>query len=188
MCDSIISQLLTSFHALPTFRAATTTILFQASIGLPLHLLPCRFQPSCTSPFQFPIICSAYLHFLRVIYTLASCSVLLQGTCGAVIDWGTVLQARRLWVWFPMGSLDFSVDLMSTRNFPGGKGWENVGALASQCCGPPRPVKGITLHFTCSSPALDGNYFCPSYVQNCQEWFTDVCSLWLRVWLVFCAL
>jgi hypothetical protein len=63
-----------------------------------------------------------------------------SGTCCNVIGWGTVLQAGRLWVQFPMRSLDFSVDVilpastmalgwtgciteMSTRNVPEGYGW-----------------------------------------------------------------
>jgi hypothetical protein len=58
---------------------------------------------------------------------------------GSVVDWGTMLQARRSQIGFPMKPLDFSVDLilpaatialrstqplteMSTKNLPGGKG------------------------------------------------------------------
>jgi hypothetical protein len=56
----------------------------------------------------------------------------------SVVGWGTILQAGRSRVRFPMRSLDFSIDLilqphrgpgstqplteMSTRNLPGGKG------------------------------------------------------------------
>jgi hypothetical protein len=63
------------------------------------------------------------------------------GACGSVVGWGTMLQAWRSWVRFPMRSLGFSVDLilpatiwprgstkpvteMSTRNLLGVKdGW-----------------------------------------------------------------
>jgi hypothetical protein len=30
----------------------------------------------------------------------------------SVVGWGTMLQAGRSWVWFPMRSLDFSIDLI----------------------------------------------------------------------------
>jgi hypothetical protein len=34
------------------------------------------------------------------------------GVCGSIVDWDTMLQARRLWDQFPMRSLDFSIDLI----------------------------------------------------------------------------
>jgi hypothetical protein len=34
------------------------------------------------------------------------------GACGSIIGWGTVLQAGRSRVWFPMRSLDFSINLI----------------------------------------------------------------------------
>jgi hypothetical protein len=70
-------------------------------------------------------------HFLR--------SDSAEGACGSIVGWGTMLQARRSWVQFPMRSSDFfnlpnpfsrTVALgstqplteMSTINFPGVKG------------------------------------------------------------------
>jgi hypothetical protein len=35
-----------------------------------------------------------------------------RGTRGSVVGWSTMLQAGRLRVWFPMRSLDFSIDLI----------------------------------------------------------------------------
>jgi hypothetical protein len=56
----------------------------------------------------------------------------IKGARGNVVDWGTMIQARRSRVRFPMSSLNFLFDLslwstqplteMSTRNLPGGKG------------------------------------------------------------------
>jgi hypothetical protein len=37
---------------------------------------------------------------------------------GSVVSWGTVLQARRYWVRFPMSSLDFSIDLLQPHYGP----------------------------------------------------------------------
>jgi hypothetical protein len=35
-----------------------------------------------------------------------------MGVCGRVVEWGTTLQAGRLWVRFPIRSRDFSIDLI----------------------------------------------------------------------------
>jgi hypothetical protein len=32
--------------------------------------------------------------------------------CGSIVGWGNMLQARRLWVWFPIRSSHFSIDLI----------------------------------------------------------------------------
>jgi hypothetical protein len=34
------------------------------------------------------------------------------GEHGGAVGWGTALQARRLWVWFLMVSLDFFIDII----------------------------------------------------------------------------
>ena len=66
------------------------------------------------------------------------------GTCHGAVDWGTTIQARRSWVWFPMVSLEFliylilrphlglGVDSATNRHeyqecFLGGKGGRCVG-------------------------------------------------------------
>jgi hypothetical protein len=70
------------------------------------------------------------------------------GARGSVVGWGTMIQAGRSWVRFPMRSLDFSIDLilssrttavgstqplteMSTRNLPGSKGGWRVELTTS---------------------------------------------------------
>jgi hypothetical protein len=76
---------------------------------------------------------------------------------GSVVGWGTMLQARRSRVWFPMGSLDFSIDIIfkphydsvvgsaSNRNeyqesswgwrAAGAQGWQPYRHLWAHCLG-----------------------------------------------------
>jgi hypothetical protein len=73
-------------------------------------------------------------------YFFRSYAEIFRGPCSSVDGWGNMLQAGRLRVWFPLKSMNFSIDLilpgcimalgltqplteMSTRNLPGGKQW-----------------------------------------------------------------
>jgi hypothetical protein len=89
------------------------------------------------------------LHLLGPIDTASSC---LRSARGSVVSWGTMLQARRLQVRFPMRLLDFfnlpnpssrimalgstqPLTEMSIRNLPGGKGRSahKAGNLTAIC-------------------------------------------------------
>jgi hypothetical protein len=85
---------------------------------------------------QRQCVLSAYI-YVRIVYLITLPAT--QGSRGSVVGWGTVLQAGRSRVRFPMSSLDFLIDVihlavlwpwgrislvteMSTRNSLGGKG------------------------------------------------------------------
>jgi hypothetical protein len=56
----------------------------------------------------FILQCCEYLtlYSINIIHVSSSCS----GAHGIIIGWGTMLQAGRLWVQFPMRSFNFSID------------------------------------------------------------------------------
>jgi hypothetical protein len=58
-----------------------------------------------------------WVYLLQILHSKLSIQVYsymhtLKSTRGSVVGWGTMLQAGRLWVSFPMRSLDFPVDLI----------------------------------------------------------------------------
>jgi hypothetical protein len=85
-------------------------------------------------------------------YNSFSRSFLLSWSVSRVVGLGTMLQAGRLWVWFPMSSLDFSIDLIlpaalwpwgcqlltevSTGNISGDIEWPVQEADLSTACDP----------------------------------------------------
>jgi hypothetical protein len=55
-----------------------------------------------------------YLPWKQTLVTLYLFVVYLTmlGASSSVLFWGTVLQARRLWLWLPIRSMDFPIDLI----------------------------------------------------------------------------
>jgi hypothetical protein len=50
-------------------------------------------------------------HSRHLFNQLKSTTISLTGARGSIVGWGTMLKAVRSWVWIPMRSLDFSIDL-----------------------------------------------------------------------------
>jgi hypothetical protein len=71
----------------------------------------------CTS-WSDVIYCVMFMLLWGILLTYVMGSISLtmlyiyMGACSSVVGWGAMLQSGRLWVRFPMRSLDFSIDLI----------------------------------------------------------------------------
>jgi hypothetical protein len=105
----------------------------------PILVLPFNFFYFLVAFFLLsPLSSITFYAILFFVYYFISFLLLFTGACGSVVNWGTMLQARRSQIRFPMWSLDFfnwpnpscrtmalgstrPLTEMSTRNLPTGK-------------------------------------------------------------------
>jgi hypothetical protein len=75
---------------------------------------PCisNFFLSSLYGFLSPTMFLAFLLHLVECESLALATLIFPLLHGSIVGWGIMLQAGRSWVWFPMRSLDFTVNLI----------------------------------------------------------------------------
>jgi hypothetical protein len=64
------------------------------------------------SKLMLLVFCSALYLYCFSSWSNLIDHINLKGACGGTVDWGSVLQAGRLWFQFPMVSLEFFINII----------------------------------------------------------------------------
>jgi hypothetical protein len=83
---------------------------FKTSFPLFFRRAPASSATDLSQPFNCELLCHS--PFLSTFKYNFGTGYYWHGACSGTGGWGTTLQAGRLWVWFPMVSLELFIDII----------------------------------------------------------------------------